>query len=471
VVIVFNPAPARQFLGLYTNGVLAASTSTGGKYIASINDAYSFLGHSLWSADAWLNGAIDEFRIYDGELNKFQIAASFQAGPNQTNYSVGAVTNFVLDPGPQPLALNTTRQLAAYLSFTLAGNVSVVGDPNLVLSSDNTNIFTVSASGILSAAGVGTANLTGVYDYISGNTSTLYTNAATITVAPGPPPAQVHRYSFTADASDSVGGPAWNGTLPRGGSFAGGQLTLSSNSQQYVQLPAAILSNYTAVTIESWVTFPDQMAANCFFYGFGNTDSGGVGADYIFCAPQGGRIAITDSNWTGEQNATGAGDLSYHTNLHFVAVYNPPGGSLALYTNGFLAAINNSITLPMSAVNDALNYIGRSLYNADPYPDLILDEFRIYNGALKSDQVAATQVMGPNQVLSLASPTLSASLSSAQLTLSWPLASAGFVLMTRTNLTSGGWVQIASPPPQIVGNQWQITLPVSGNTQFFRLEE
>jgi hypothetical protein len=74
-------------------------------------------------------------------------------------------------------------------------------------------------------------------------------------------------------------------------------------------------------------------------------------------------------------------------------------------------------------------------------------------------------------VLSLASPTLSASLSSAQLTLSWPLASAGFVLMTRTNLTSGGWVQIASPPPQIVGNQWQITLPVSGNTQFFRLEE
>ncbi len=52
LVAVFNPAPPRQFLGLYTNGVLAIAGSTGGKYIASINDAFSFLGHSLWSGDS-----------------------------------------------------------------------------------------------------------------------------------------------------------------------------------------------------------------------------------------------------------------------------------------------------------------------------------------------------------------------------------------------------------------------------------
>jgi len=51
------------------------------------------------------------------------------------------------------------------------------------------------------------------------------------------------------------------------------------------------------------------------------------------------------------------------------------------------------------------------------------------------------------------------------------LASAGFMLMTRTNLAAGGWAQVTSPAPQIVGNQWQVTLPVSGNTQFFRLEQ
>ena len=83
VVAVFNPGPARQFLGLYTNGVLAASTSTGTKHIASIADAFSFLGHSLWPSDPGLNGSIDEFRIYDGELDTFQVAATQALGPGQ----------------------------------------------------------------------------------------------------------------------------------------------------------------------------------------------------------------------------------------------------------------------------------------------------------------------------------------------------------------------------------------------------
>ncbi len=469
LVAVFNPSPARQYLGLYTNGVLAASASTGGKYIASINDVFSFLGHSLWSGDAWLNGSINEFRIYDGELDKFQIAASFQAGPDQTNYNVGTLTGFTVSPGTMPFYLNSAHQLAAYLNFTLAHNVSVIGDPNLTLGSDNTNVFTVSSSGVLYAAGVGTANLTGIYDYVSGNTSTFYTNSAAITVSPGPPPVLVHRYSFTSDASDSVGGPAWNGTQPNGGAFANGQVSLAAASSQYVQLPAGILSNYTAVTIETWATFPDQLPVNCFFYGFGNTDGGGSGMDYIFCAPQVGRIAITDGNYSSEQNAYGNFDFSDHTNLHVVAVYNPPGGYLAFYTNGVLAAINNAVTVPMSSVSSALNYIGRSLYNVDPYPDLSLDEFRIYSGVLSPNEIAATQMMGPNQLLSVGSPIINASLSGGSLTLSWPLASASFTLMSRTNLVFGAWSAV-SQAPQIVGSQWQVTVPIIGNAQFFRLQ-
>ena len=471
LVAVFNPAPPRQFLGLYTNGVLAVAGSTGGKYIASINDAFSFLGHSLWSGDAWLNGSVNEFRIYDGELDKFQIAASYQAGPNQTNYNVGSLIGFVVDPGTLPIGLSNPRQIAAYLNFTLASHVSVIGDPNLTLSSDNTNVFTVNASGLLYAAGVGTATLTGIYNYISGNMSTLYTNSVVITVY-SPPTVLSHRYSFTFDASDSVGGPAWNGTLPNGGTFANGQLALGAGSLQYVQLPSGILNAYSAVTIEAWVTFPDQLPANCFFYGFGNTDGSGAGENYIFCAPQGGRIAITavDPGYQGEQNAGGAGDFSYHTNLHMVAVYNPPGGYLALYTNGILAAMNSAITVSLSSVSSVLNYIGRSLYTADPYPDLSLDEFRIYDGVLQADEIAATQILGPNQLLNTGIPTINASLVGGDMALSWPLASAGFTLMSRTNLVSGNWATV-SLIPQMVGNQWQVTLPVSGNIQFFLLQK
>jgi alpha-L-arabinofuranosidase len=475
---VFNPTPGRQFLGLYTNGVLAASVPTDGKYIASLNDVYSFLGHSLWSSDAWLNGSIDEFRIYDGELGKFQIAADYQAGPNQTNDSVGTVTGLALNPGILPLAQTSMRQLAAYLNFTLAGQVNVMGDPNLSLSSDNPNVFTVNAAGLLSAINPGTATLTGVYDYVSGNTSTFYTNSVAITVAPAPPAVLAHRYSFSeangsTTVADSIGGPAWNGNLPNGGAFANGQLTLSSNRQQYVQLPSGIVNNFNAVSIETWVTFPDQLPVNCFFYGFGNTDGSGAGEDYIFCAPQSGRIAITgaDPGYNGEQNAGPIGDLSYSTNLHLVAVYNPPAGYLALYTNGVLAVINNTVTVPMSSVNDLLSYIGRSLYNADPYPDLILDEFRIYNGALTSNDITATQTLGPTQVLSQASPTINVSSAGIRLTLSWPLISEDFTVMSSTNLASGFWSPVSSAAPQIVGSQWEITVPVSNNTQFFRLEE
>jgi len=469
LVAVFNPAPSRQFLGLYTNGILAVTGLTGGKYIASINDVFSFLGHSLWSGDAWLNGSIDEFRIYDGELDKFQIAASYQAGPNQTNYNVGTLTGLVVNAGTMPIGLSDTRQVAAYLNFSLASSVSVIGDPNFTLSSDNTNVFTVSASGLLSAAGVGTANLTGVYNYISGNASTFYTNSVIITVY-SPPAVLAHRYSFTSDASDSVGGSAWNGTLPNGGAFANGQLTLSAASLQYVQLPAGILNPDTAVTIEGWATFPDQLPVNCFFYGFGNTDGSGAGENYIFCAPQGGRIAITASNWSGEQSTLSIGDFSYHTNLHVVAIYNPPGGYLALYTNGVLVAMNSAVTVPLSSVSSVLNYIGRSLYTTDPYPDLSLDEFRIYNGVLHADDIAATQVLGPNQLLSASSPIINSSLIGGNLTLSWPLASAGFTLMSRTNLASGIWATV-SPTAQMVGSQWQVAVPVSSNAQFFRLQK
>ena len=57
------------------------------------------------------------------------------------------------------------------------------------------------------------------------------------------------------------------------------------------------------------------------------------------------------------------------------------------------------------------------------------------------------------------------------LTLSWPLASAGFTLQWRTNLGLGTWVNITSPAPQIITNLWQTTLPVptGAGSVFYRL--
>jgi hypothetical protein len=213
-----------------------------------------------------------------------------------------------------------------------------------------------------------------------------------------------HRYSFSETSgttvADSVGGSAWKGTLPNGGTFKDGQLQVRASGSQYVKLPAGILGKSAAVTIEAWVTFPSTLPTNCWFFGFGNI-SGNSGSGYVMCQPKNGRIAITSGNYSGEQNTSPnpSGNWSTKTNLHVTAVFNPARSQMALYVNGVLTAQSTSVTTPLSAINNLFSYIGRSFYSGDPYIDFNLDEFRIYNGAFTADDVAATQSLGPDKVL------------------------------------------------------------------------
>ena len=89
VVCVVDPATG--FAGIYTNGVLEKAVTNAWPVLGSVSTAWSFLGRSLWSADAWLNGTIDEFRIYDGRLSAGEIAASYAAGPDVL-YQAAALT-------------------------------------------------------------------------------------------------------------------------------------------------------------------------------------------------------------------------------------------------------------------------------------------------------------------------------------------------------------------------------------------
>jgi alpha-L-arabinofuranosidase len=363
-----------------------------------------------------------------------------------------------------------SQSVASTVWGQLAGNwFNLTTNANYAISwsSANTNIAVVDINGNVTGVGSGTTRIIATYASL-GLSATQSVQVAYV------PTLLVHRYSFSetsgTNCADSVGGAAWTGTLPNGGTFGGGQLALSSNNQQYVQLPAGILSNYTAVTIEAWASFGPLPSA-CFFFGFGNT-SGTSGEQYIFCQPENGRIAITSSDYYGEQNTlpNPSGNWSSLTNLHVTAVFDPPLGYIALYTNGILVAINNAVTVPFSSVNDVYSYIGRSLYSGDSYFNCSLDEFRIYNGALSADEIAATQVLGPNQLLSAASPVISAAASSGNLIVSWPVASAGYTVLTTTNLAAGNWTA-AAVAPQIVGNQWQVVLPIAGNAQFYQLQK
>jgi hypothetical protein len=380
--------------------------------------------------------------------------------------AINSITNLLLQfPSPIYLGQTVTSTIAGQLSGQWI-DLKTNGSYGITYSSSDTAVAAVNASGNVSGVGAGAANIIATYAALGLSTT------QTVQVI-NVPTALVHRYSFSessgTNCADSVGGAAWNGTLPNGGAFAGGQLALSANSQQYVNLPSGILSNYMMVTIDVWATFGTLSSSKgTFLYGFGNI-SGSSGLNYIFCQPKNGRIAITDSDWNGEQGTGGAGDWSGRT-VHVTSVFNPPAGYVALYTNGVLVSQNSAVTKTFASVNDIYSFIGRSLYSGDTYMDVSLDEFRIYNGALNTNQIAATQALGPDQLLVTNSPSLSTAIAGGSLTLSWPLASAGFTVQTRTNLILGAWTP-ANLVPQIVGGQWRVSLPVAGREQYYRLQQ
>jgi O-glycosyl hydrolase len=289
-----------------------------------------------------------------------------------------------------------------------------------------------------------------------------------------PTPTLIHRYSFGetggSTTADSVGGLAWNGTLPSGGTLTGGQLALASGSSQYLSLPAGIVSTLSNFAIMAWVNLAST-ANWARIFDFGNSIT-----SYMFLAPQNGvtgkiRYAITTSSSGGEQQINCNFVLTTSAWHQLAVTLN--GNTGILYVDGASVGTNTAMTLKPSSLSGTVNnYLGKSQW-ADPYFNGLIDEFRIYSAALSSAEIAATYVLGPNQLLSTSSPTMSVVTTPTNLMLTWPLASAGFTIQSRTDLMVGNWVNVPSPTPQIVGGQWQATLPLptGAGSVFYRLSK
>lgn len=384
-----------------------------------------------------------------------------------------------------PSPIDSGQLVASTVLGKLSGNwINLTANTNYAItwSSANTNIAVVDVYGNVVGVGPGTTSIIATYVSL-GLSATQSVQVVYV------PTTLMHRYHFAnGNANDTIG--TANGTFVGAAKITGGQLVIPNTTSaapatDYLQLPAGILTNAAngigannidpAVTVEAWVTiYPSQYTwANLF--DFGNRDANGQSEyDIHVCVH-----ASDDSTIAGISDSDNANvDYQYidlgsgsswdgSTNVHIAAVYNPPAGYVAIYLNGVLAGANYNVTIPMSGVQNVRNIIGADNWR-DPGMQGSINEFRIYNGALSVNEIGATQVLGPDQLLSVANPTISASLSLNNLTLSWPVASAGFALLSSTNLASGTWMMV-SPAPQIVGSQWQVILPASGNAQFFRL--
>jgi hypothetical protein len=330
------------------------------------------------------------------------------------------------------------------------------------------------------ALALGSATITVSYSGI--------TNSVSINVVRPPAAILTHRYSFSnGTANDLVGTD--DGTLMGSASIAGGQLLIPNTAQaapatDYLQLPDGIITNSVngigtndndpSVTIEAWASFAATQGYWACFFDFGYQDPNDNGAYDIHFGQLGGNdiigISDTDNANVFNQSIT-TGTVRGLTNIHIVCVFNPPGGYEAVYTNGLLAGIDTGVTIPMSGIWATNNKIGADLW-PDPGMQGSVSEFRIYNGTLTPDQVAADYLLGPG-TLPTPGVSLGASISAGSLTISWPVSgSTGLSLYTSSTIGPNAVWTLVSTTPIVVGGNNQVTVSAIGGgiAQFYRLK-
>jgi alpha-D-xyloside xylohydrolase len=189
-------------------------------------------------------------------------------------------------------------------------------------------------------------------------------------------------------AADTTGN-GWNGTLLNGPTRVagkGGNAVSLNGSNQYVALPTSTVAALNNFTISAWVNLS---AANTWSRVF---DFGSGTTSYMFLTPKNGNgvvhFAITNSGNSGEQSIDGQAALSPGVWTHVAVTV---AGNLGiLYINGVEVGRNPSLTLtPLSLGNTTQNWIGRSQFSSDPYLSGVVDDFRIYSGALAAADVQA----------------------------------------------------------------------------------
>lgn len=262
--------------------------------------------------------------------------------------------------------------------------------------------------------------------------------------------ALAHRYSFTTDASDSIGGA--HGTVIDAGTpnavFAGGQLDLSSNTSEgsnaitqdaYVDLPNGIISGIasngvsgafsmelwaTVARTDTWQRFIDVGTAD----GGEGASGGGNNSPYIYIAANSGRFTNGVSTEThapmGPLREVGqTGPLPNGVQLHIVGTYDQnettaarPNGTFRLYRDGILlgtGALPPNLNLNTFTNNN--NWLGRSQW-PDPVFQGQFNEVRLYSHALTAAEVGTNTFSGPDSLQSLLSLTVNTNSGAVTLT-------------------------------------------------------
>jgi len=195
-------------------------------------------------------------------------------------------------------------------------------------------------------------------------------------------------WKLDGDASDSSGrgndgevmsNPQWvDGRINGALKFDG--------ADDYVSLPiGSLISTLNRSTVMVWADFSNTGGAWQRIFDFG-TDIG----NYIYLSPRTDangpmRVAITAGE--GEWVDVDADSGTLASGWHHVAVVLEPG-NLHIYLDGEVVASTEGWYVLSDLGVTTNNWLGRSQYMTDAYFNGSLDDLRIYNDALRKEQIA-----------------------------------------------------------------------------------
>jgi hypothetical protein len=178
-----------------------------------------------------------------------------------------------------------------------------------------------------------------------------------------------------------------------------------TTSDEYVNLPNGIVSALTDATFEAWVIWTGGSAwQRIFDFGTnaGGEDAQGTGESYLFLTPQHSnssgtlRVAFSVAGTAGETQVTADEALPQGV-LTYVAVVIDDAGdetTMSVFVDG-LSVGTAAFAGHLSGIDDVNNWLGRSQF-PDPEFQGSLHEFRIYDAALSTAEIAKSMEAGPD---------------------------------------------------------------------------
>jgi hypothetical protein len=216
----------------------------------------------------------------------------------------------------------------------------------------------------------------------------------------------LHHYPFDGTgttATDVVGGA--DGTVVNTTLSDGTVVLAGGTSDQYVELPAGLVSAWPNVTVEVWTTW-NGGAVWQRLLDFGSSDAGtgmqGMGETYLFISPRDVdgvlKAAFSLAGPGAETLVKSSERLPSETLQHVAVVVDSTASLLSLYLGGTLVASSGPLNGAFQDLNDENSWLGHSQFALDVEYAGILHDVRIFSTARTADQIAASFAAGPDKL-------------------------------------------------------------------------